>query len=86
MSQLILELRKRRIINGADADVVQLYPMRHMFAWEAYNVGNSNHWLPTEISMQRDIEQWRSSTALPTRAPRWPASAPSSGARHACTV
>ncbi|MEK7460054.1 MAG: ribonucleotide-diphosphate reductase subunit beta, partial [Patescibacteria group bacterium] len=59
-----VNINNRRIINGADADVVQLYPMRHMFAWEAYNVGNSNHWLPTEISMQRDIEQWRSSTAL----------------------
>lgn len=59
-----VNINNRRIINGADADVVQLYPMRHTFAWEAYNVGNSNHWLPTEISMQRDIEQWRSSTAL----------------------
>lgn len=59
-----VNINNRRIINGADADVVQLYPMRHMFAWEAYNVGNANHWLPTEISMQRDIEQWRSSDAL----------------------
>lgn len=59
-----VDINKRRIINGADADVIQLYPMKHMFAWEAYNTGNSNHWLPTEISMQRDIEQWKSSTAL----------------------
>ena len=53
-----------RIINGGDADVMQLYPMRHKFAWEAYNVGNANHWLPTEISMQKDIEQWKSPTVL----------------------
>ena len=26
--------------------------------------GNSNHWLPTEISMQRDIEQWKSRDVL----------------------
>lgn len=26
--------------------------------------GNSNHWLPTEISMQRDIEQWKDPNAL----------------------
>lgn len=38
--------------------------MRHKFAWEAYLVGNANHWLPTEISMQQDIEQRRSPTAL----------------------
>ncbi|MBY0111140.1 ribonucleotide-diphosphate reductase subunit beta [Patescibacteria group bacterium] len=59
-----VDINKRRVINGADADVMQLYPMRHTFAWEAYLAGNANHWLPTEISMQRDIEQWRSSTVL----------------------
>lgn len=59
-----VDINKRRIINGEDADVIQLSPMKHLFAWEAYNVGNANHWLPTEISMQRDIEQWKSPTAL----------------------
>lgn len=60
----VVDINKRRVINGADADVMQLYPMRHTFAWEAYMAGNANHWLPTEISMQRDIEQWKSPTAL----------------------
>jgi len=60
----VVDINKRRIINGADADVMQLYPMRHKFAWEAYMAGNANHWLPTEISMQRDIEQWRAPDVL----------------------
>ncbi len=59
-----IDINQRRIINGADADVMQLYPMRHTFAWEAYNAGNANHWLPTEIMMQNDIEQWRSDDVL----------------------
>ncbi len=59
-----VDINQRRIINGADADVIQLYPMKHHFAWEAYNVGNANHWLPTEISMQLDIEQWKSNRVL----------------------
>lgn len=59
-----VDINQRRVINGEDADVIQLYPMRHQFAWEAYNVGNANHWLPTEISMQKDIEQWKSPGAL----------------------
>ena len=59
-----VDINKRRVINGGDADVMQLYPMRHTFAWEAYMAGNSNHWLPTEISMQRDIEQWKSKEVL----------------------
>ncbi|MEP7162932.1 MAG: ribonucleotide-diphosphate reductase subunit beta [Candidatus Moraniibacteriota bacterium] len=37
-----VDINQRRIINGADADVIQLYPMKHKFAWEAYNVGNAN--------------------------------------------
>ncbi len=59
-----VNINNRRIINGGDADVMQLYPMKHTFAWDAYMAGNSNHWLPTEISMQRDIEQWKSTTVL----------------------
>ncbi len=59
-----VNINDRRIINGKDADVIQLYPMKHIFAWESYNTGNANHWLPTEISMQLDIEQWKSDNVL----------------------
>ncbi len=59
-----VNINDRRIINGADADVIQLYPMKHTFAWDAYNIGNANHWLPTEITMQNDIEQWKSRDVL----------------------
>ncbi len=59
-----VDINKRKMINGGDADVMQLYPMKHTFAWDAYLAANANHWLPTEISMQRDIEQWKSPTFL----------------------
>lgn len=59
-----VDINKRRAINGADADVIQLYPMRHEWAWQYYNAANANHWLPTEISMQLDIEQWKSDKIL----------------------
>lgn len=59
-----VDINQRKVINGADADVIQLYPMKHKFAWEAYNTANANHWLPTEIGMQRDVEQWKSPTVL----------------------
>jgi ribonucleoside-diphosphate reductase beta chain len=59
-----VDVNERKIINGGGADVVQLWPIKHKFAWDAYNVGNANHWLPTEISMQSDIEQWRSQHVL----------------------
>jgi len=50
----------RRIISGEEGDVVQLSPIKHKFAWDAYKAGNANHWLPEEISMQKDIELWKS--------------------------
>lgn len=59
-----VSINDRKLINGKNADVIQLHPLKHTFAWDAYNVGNANHWLPTEISMQLDIEQWRSQTFL----------------------
>lgn len=60
MTKKRVDINKRRVINGEDADVVQLHPMKHTFAWDAYNAGNANHWLPTEIAMQDDIELWKS--------------------------
>ncbi len=59
-----VNINNRKVINGVDADVMQLYPMKHHFAWDAYMAGNANHWLPTEISMQRDVEQWKSKDVL----------------------
>ncbi len=59
-----VDINQRRIINGAEADVIQLYPMKHKFAWEYYLSANANHWLPTEISMQLDIELWKSPNGL----------------------
>lgn len=59
-----VDINQRKMINGGDADVMQLYPMKHTFAWDAYVAANANHWLPTEISMQRDIEQWKNPNFL----------------------
>lgn len=60
----VVNINDRRIINGKDADVMQLHPIRHTFAWDAWEAGNENHWLPTEIGMQQDIEQWKSDDIL----------------------
>lgn len=57
------EANDRRLINGV-GDVVKLSPIKYQFAWEAYNAGNANHWLPQEIQMQKDIEQWNTPGVL----------------------
>ncbi len=50
----------KRLINCRAVDVNQLCPIRYHWAWEHYLNGCANHWMPTEVSMQKDIDQWRS--------------------------
>ncbi len=50
---------KRIINNDRTVDVNQLVPIKYQWAWHYYLDGCANHWMPTEVSMQRDIEQWK---------------------------
>lgn len=53
----------KRMING-QTDVNQLVPFKYLWAWDKYLAGCANHWMPQEVSMSRDIAQWKDSTAL----------------------
>lgn len=55
-----IDPNKKRILNCSQVDVNQLMPLKYQWAWEHYLNGCNNHWMPTEISMQRDIELWKS--------------------------
>jgi ribonucleoside-diphosphate reductase beta chain len=52
---------EKRLINCAQVDVNQLMPIKYSWAWEHYLNGCANHWMPTEVPMNRDVEIWRSS-------------------------
>ena len=51
---------EKRLINNAQVDVNQLMPIKYHWAWEHYNNGCANHWMPTEVAMNQDVEVWRS--------------------------
>jgi ribonucleoside-diphosphate reductase beta chain len=51
---------EKRLINCAQVDVNQLMPIKYRWAWEHYLNGCANHWMPTEVPMNRDVEIWRS--------------------------
>lgn len=57
------KINDRQLINGKD-DVIQLYPIKYKFAWQYYLAANSNHWLPQEVNMQKDIAQWKAKGVL----------------------
>lgn len=55
---------KRVINNDRTVDCNQLVPIKYQWAWNYYLDGCANHWMPTEVSMQRDIEQWKNPKAF----------------------
>ena len=57
---------KRIILNNRTVDVNQLVPIKYKWAWHYYLDACANTWMPTEVSMQRDIEQWKKARLLPT--------------------
>lgn len=58
-----IRVEDKRMING-QADVNQLVPFKYNWAWEKYNAGNANHWLPQEINMSADIALWKNPNGL----------------------
>ena len=52
------------IINNSVVDPNKILPMRYMWARQHYKDGVANNWTPEEVSMQKDVEEWKSPTAL----------------------
>ena len=48
-----------KIISDKVATVNQILPHVNKWAWDLFIDGAANNWMPTEISMAKDIEQWR---------------------------
>ena len=53
-----IRVEDKAIINSR-ADVNQLVPFKHKWAWEKYLAACANHWMPQEINMTADIAQWK---------------------------
>lgn len=56
-----INVEDKRLLNCRQVDVNQLMPLKYHWAWEHYLNGCNNNWMPSEVSMQRDIELWKSS-------------------------
>ncbi|HVS15505.1 MAG TPA: ribonucleotide-diphosphate reductase subunit beta [Thermoanaerobaculia bacterium] len=52
------------IINSSKTDPNKILPITYKWAREYYKSGIANNWTPEEISMQKDVEQWKSQTFL----------------------
>ncbi len=52
------------IINSKKTDPNKILPMKYQWARQHYKDGVNNNWTPEEISMQKDVEQWKSNKVL----------------------
>jgi ribonucleoside-diphosphate reductase beta chain len=63
-------LDAKRVVGGRETMTFNLLPLRYAWAYELYRTMKANHWEPEDVQMAKDIEQWRSPTAL-TDIDRW---------------
>lgn len=52
------------IIRDNKTDPNKILPMTYLWAREYYKSGVANNWTPEEVSMQRDVEQWKAPAEL----------------------
>jgi ribonucleoside-diphosphate reductase beta chain len=57
-------MKKIGIINNSTIDPNKILPMRYLWARQHYKDGVANNWVPEEVSMQLDVEQWKSQAIL----------------------
>jgi len=57
-------MTKQGIINNSTVDPNKILPMRYMWARQHYKDGVANNWTPEEVSMQQDVEHWKSNDVL----------------------
>jgi ribonucleotide reductase beta subunit family protein with ferritin-like domain len=60
-----MKINKTKGLLGQEvAGVNQICPILYDWAWDSYIKACANNWMPTEVSMGKDIEQWKSKTIL----------------------
>ena len=58
-----IQVDDKRMIN-CRADLNQLVPFKYDWAWQKYLDGCSNHWMPQEVNMAKDISMWKDPEGL----------------------
>ena len=59
-----IKINTSGIINNKTTDPNKILPMTYLWARKHYQDGVANNWTPEEVSMQKDVEQWKDSKCL----------------------
>lgn len=57
-------MKKKTILNCETTDPNKILPFQYPWARKHYKDGVANNWVPEEVNMQKDVEMWKSKTAL----------------------
>lgn len=57
----------KRVINGRNSPEFNVMPLKYKWAYDLYRDMEANHWLPQEVPMYDDIQQWNDPTVLNER-------------------
>ncbi len=57
-------MTEKRIINCEVTDPNKILPIKYQWAREYYKQGVANNWVPEEVNMQKDVEQWKTPGVL----------------------
>lgn len=57
-------IAQKKLICSADTDVNMILPVRYTWARQHYKNSVANNWIPEEIPMEKDREQWETSDVL----------------------
>lgn len=59
-----VDKKRATILDRGTLDPNKILPMTYQWARQHYKDGVANNWTPEEVSMQRDVEQWKSPDVL----------------------
>ncbi len=57
----------KRVINGRNSPEFNVMPLKYTWAYDIYRDMEANHWLPQEVPMYDDIQQWKDPLILNER-------------------
>lgn len=57
-------MKDGKLLGEDTAGVNQILPHVNKWAWDLYKKGKNNNWMPEEIPMTKDIQNWKSDTVL----------------------
>lgn len=58
------DINQSGIVCNTKTDPNKILPMRYLWARQHYQDGVANNWTPEEVSMQKDVEQWKDAKCL----------------------